>query len=338
MLSVKDIAPEVLDEFVAKEHLELNFLQSASWGKVHEVDGFKVRYLGLFDGEQQIGSAMVVIKNAKRGRFMEIPAGPVLDWDGKVQPIKFFIDELKRIANEEKCVFVRIRPNIDDNEKHQKLFEKLGLKLAPFHLHADNTVMLDLTKSEDELMADMRRQTRYEVRRAAKLGIEVDYTTDKKAFNDFYDLQLKTAERQGFVPSPRSLILAQHEVYGDKARIYTAKLGDQILAQGLILMTEPEAIYHEAASTPEGRKLPGAYALTWQVMQDAKKLGIKRYNLFGIAPPNSPHHRFAGVTTFKTGFGGEQIAYLPAHDIVVKPMHYKLVATIEKARKKKRHL
>ena len=103
-------------------------------------------------------------------------------------------------------------------------------------------------------------------------------------------------------------------------------------------MTEPEAIYHEAASTPEGRKLPGAYALTWQVMQDAKKLGIKRYNLFGIAPPNSPHHRFAGVTTFKTGFGGEQIAYLPAHDIVVKPMHYKLVATIEKARKKKRHL
>ncbi|MBR6166247.1 peptidoglycan bridge formation glycyltransferase FemA/FemB family protein, partial [Candidatus Saccharibacteria bacterium] len=157
MLSVKDIAPEALDKFVVKEHPELNFLQAADWGKVHEVDGFKVRYLGLFDGEKLIGSAMVVVKNAKRGRFMEIPAGPVLDWEGKIQPIRFFIDELKRIANEEKCVFVRIRPNIDNNEKHQKLFEKLGLRLAPFHLHADNTVMLDLTKSEDELMADMRR-------------------------------------------------------------------------------------------------------------------------------------------------------------------------------------
>ena len=338
MLSVKDIAPEALDKYVAKEHPELNFLQTASWGKVHEIDGFKVHYLGLEDDKKLIGAAVAVIRNAKRGRYMEIPAGPVLDWDGPIKPIRFFIDELRRVAGEEKCVFVRIRPNIDDTDKHRKLFAKLGLPLAPFHLHADNTVMLDLTKSEEDLMTDMRRQTRYEVRRAAKLGITVDYDTDKKSFNDFYDLQLKTAERQGFVPSPRSLILAQHEVYGDKARIYTAKLGDQVLAKGLILMTAPEAIYHEAASTPEGRKLPGAYALQWQVIQDAKRLGIKRYNLFGIAPPNSPHHRFAGVTTFKTGFGGEQVSYLPAHDIVVKPMRYKLVATIEKARRKKRHL
>ena len=120
MLSVKDIAPELLDKYIAKNHPELNFLQTASWGKVHEIDGFKVRYLGLFDDDEQIGSAMVVIRNAKRGRYMEIPAGPVLDWDGPIKPIKFFVDELKRVANEEKCVFVRIRPNIDDNEKRRK--------------------------------------------------------------------------------------------------------------------------------------------------------------------------------------------------------------------------
>ena len=42
MLSVKDIAPELLDKYIAKNHPELNFLQTASWGKVHEIDGFKV--------------------------------------------------------------------------------------------------------------------------------------------------------------------------------------------------------------------------------------------------------------------------------------------------------
>ena len=73
-------------------------------------------------------------------------------------------------------------------------------------------------------------------------------------------------------------------------------------------------------------------------MKDAKAMGINRYNLFGIAPPNSPHHRYAGVTTFKTGFGGEQVAYLPAHDLVIKPLHYKLVHILEEARKKRRHL
>ena len=96
--------------------------------------------------------------------------------------------------------------------------------------------MLDLTKSDDELLTEMRRQTRYEVRRSAKLGIKVSYETSEKAFNDFYDLQNETAERQGFIQSPRKIALAQHEVYGDKARIYTAELDGKELAKGLILL------------------------------------------------------------------------------------------------------
>ena len=338
MLKVVAIEPKTLDQFIEKQHPEMNFLQSANWGKVHELEGKTVKYLGLYDGDKIIGATVAIRQDARRGRYYEIPGGPVVDWDGSIKPIRFFIDEIKKLAAAEKCVFVRIRPNIDNTEKHQALAKKLGLVSSPMLLHAENTVMLDLTKSDDELMTDMRRQTRYEVRRAAKLGIEVSYETSKKAFEDFYDLQRETAERQGFIQSSRAIALAQHEVYGDMARIYTAKLDGKKLCQGLIIFAKPEAIYHEAASTLDGRKFPGAYALQWQVIQDAKKLGMKRYNLFGIAPPNSPNHRFAGVTTFKTGFGGSQIAYLPAQDIVVSKLRYKLVQAIEKARKKKRHL
>ena len=226
-------------------------------------------------------------------------------------------------------------------QRGRELYQRMK-KEHPFLTSSEDSVfalLLALSdKSDDELMTDMRRQTRYEVRRSAKLGIKVGYETTEKAFNDFYDLQLQTAERQGFIPSSRKCVLAQREVYGDMARIYTAELDGKKLCQGLVIYSAPEAIYHEAASTPDGRKFPGAYALQWQIIQDAKKLGMKRYNLFGIAPPNSPNHRFAGVTTFKTGFGGEQIAYLPAQDIVVNKLRYKLVSAIEKARKKKRHL
>ncbi|MBR3322532.1 peptidoglycan bridge formation glycyltransferase FemA/FemB family protein [Candidatus Saccharibacteria bacterium] len=336
--SVKEIAPAELDKFIAKNHPEVNFLQYSDWGKVHEVEGKPVKYLGLYDDKKLIGSAVMIRQDARRGRYFEIPGGPIMDWDGPIKPIRFFINEIKKIAEAEKCVFVRIRPNIDDTEKHRSTAEKVGLVPSPMLLHAENTVMLDMSKSDDELMADMRRQTRYEVRRSAKLGIKVSYDTSEKAFDEFYDLQLETAERQGFIQSPRKIVQAQREVYGDKARIYTAELDGKKLCQGLIIFAAPEAIYHEAASTLDGRKYPGAYALQWQVIQDAKKLGMKRYNLFGIAPPNSPNHRFAGVTTFKTGFGGEQITYMPAQDIVVNKFRYKLVSALEKARKKKRHL
>ena len=144
------------------------------------------------------------------------------------------MSEIKDFAHEQNCVFVRMRPNIADTDKHRELAKNLGLVLSPMHLHAEHTVMLDLTKSEDELMTEMRRQTRYEVRRATKLGIKVEYSTSKKAFNDFYDLQLETAKRQGFIPSERKLILAQHDIFGDEARIYTASLDGKKLAQGLI--------------------------------------------------------------------------------------------------------
>ena len=110
------------------------------------------------------------------------------------------------------------------------------------------------------------------------------------------------------------------------------------IAYGLILRSGAEADYFEAASTPLNRKLPGAYALQWQVMRDLKKQGVKRYNLWGIAPPGQPHHRYAKVTTFKTGFGGEITEYLPAHDLVINPLRYQKTKLIETIRKKRRHL
>ena len=333
---MRKISAKQLDDFVFKKHPEANFLQSSAWGKSYELDGEEVFYFGLYNDKTLEATALVILKKAKRGRYLEIPGGPIGDWQGKA--IEAFLNYLRDFAKERECVFVRMRPNIADTEENQQRAKELGLVASPMHLHAEHTVMLDLTKSEEDLMADMRRQTRYEVRRSAKLGIKVTHSNSKEAFDQFFELQQETAKRQGFIPPSSAFLHAQRKAFGDNAQIYTASLDNEVLARGLIMLQAPEAVYNEAASTEAGRKLPGAYALQWQVIQDAKKAGLKRYNLFGIAPPNSPNHRYAGVTTFKTGFGGEQIAYLPAQDLVIKGIHYKFVHALEQARKKHRHL
>ena len=99
-----------------------------------------------------------------------------------------------------------------------------------------------------------------------------------------------------------------------------------------------EGDYYEAASTELNHKLPGAYALLWQAMKDLKADGYERFNLWGIAPPNQPNHRYAGVTTFKTGFGGEVVEYVPAHDLVLSKVRYLADFAFETLRKKRRHL
>ena len=319
---------------IKKEFNEANFLQSPEYGKMNELLGDKV-VTEDFGGQ---GWALMIVRDAKRGRYLEIPCGPLIDWNDKKLAEKI-IRKITEVGKQEKCVFVRMRPQLGATEDNSKILENLGLKQSPMHLAAEHTVMIDLTAPEEEMLARMRRQTRYEVRRADKLGIKVEKGNSEEVFRKFHAVQMETAKRQGFVPPSLEVLLAEKEAFGDDIQIYVARTAEgEPVAYGLIIGDGREADYYEAASTDLNRKLPGAYALLWQAMRDLKKAGYERFNLWGIAPAGQPNHRYAGVTTFKTGFGGEVVEYVPAHDLVISKVGYLKDYIVETARKKRRHL
>ncbi len=313
---------------------EANFLQSPKYAKMHEILGEKA-VIEDFGGKAWV---LMIVRNAKRGRYLEIPCGPLLDWqNGDLKKLVF--DKITEVARQEKCVFVRLRPQMPSNYENLKILADLGLKKSPMHLAAEHTVIIDLRKTEEELLANMRRQTRYEVRRAEKLGIQVEKSNSKEDFEEFRRVQTETAKRQGFVPPDLKTLLAEREAFGENINIYIAKTPEgEKIAYGMIIRERKEGDYYEAASTELNRKLPGAYALLWQAMKDLKKEGCERFNLWGIAPPGQPNHRYAGVTTFKTGFGGDVIEYVPAHDLILNDFKYLKNYIVETARKRKRHL
>ena len=319
---------------VIKKFPEANFLQSPNYGKMNEILGDKVVEED-FGGK---GRALMIVRNAKRGRYLEIPCGPLLDYSDK-KSVTLAFKKIAEIAKKEKCVFVRVRPQLINTPENLQLLANLGLKKSPMHLAAEHTVIIDLDKSEDELLADMRRQTRYEVRRAAKQGITVEKMQGEEIFKEFHKVQAETAKRQGFVPPNLKTLMAEREAFGNNIAIYVAKTSDgKPIAYGMIIKDGKEGDYYEAASTDLNRKMPGAYALLWQVMKDLKVEGYERFNLWGIAPAGQPNHRYAGVTTFKTGFGGEVVEYVPAHDLVITKSKYLKNWIVETVRKKKRHL
>lgn len=319
---------------VIKKFPEANFLQSPAYGKMNELLDAKV----IEEDFGEKGRALMIVRNAKRGRYLEIPCGPLLDYKDK-KTVKVVFEKIAEIAKKEKCVFVRVRPQLLNTPENLKLLAELGLKKSPMHLAAEHTVIIDLTKPEDELLANMRRQTRYEVRRAAKQGITVEKSQSEEIFKEFRKVQAETAKRQGFVPPNLKTLMAEREAFGDNIAIYVAKTDEgKPIAYGMIIKDGKEGDYYEAASTELNRKMPGAYALLWQVMKDLKAEGYERFNLWGIAPAGQPNHRYAGVTTFKTGFGGEVVEYVPAHDLVIAKMRYAADFAFETLRKKRRKL
>lgn len=330
-----DLARSDWEKFVAR-HAEANFLQDWRWGELHQSLGFQVVRRGVYGNDQLVGVWQGIVKNAKRGRYLEVPAGPLIDWTDQTLA-EFVTKDMKSIAQQTKSVFVRVRPQLDDGQDNRQLFRQLGFRQSPMHLHAEHTNILDLADDEDEILAKMRRQTRYEVRRADKQGIVVEVLSGRQAIQQFHQTQQDTAKRQGFIPSSLEFLEALADKFGDDLRIYQSKVDDKLLNQALVIWSGEEADYYEASSTIDARSYAGAYGLVWRSIRDAKQAGKSRYNFWGIAYNNDPKHRYAGVTTFKRGFGGQDAIYLPAHDLVLSG-RYLLNWLVEMVRKKMRRL
>ncbi|MDO4508050.1 MAG: peptidoglycan bridge formation glycyltransferase FemA/FemB family protein [Candidatus Saccharibacteria bacterium] len=128
---------------------EANLLQSPEYGEMNKSLGNKV-FTEDFEGA---GYALMVVRDAKRGRYLEIPCGPLVDFTDK-KAVREVFEKIREIAEREKCVFVRIRPQLLDTSENLKILGNLGLRKSPMHLAAEHTVILDLTKSEEELLAE----------------------------------------------------------------------------------------------------------------------------------------------------------------------------------------
>lgn len=326
------------EEFLVT-HTEANFLQSWYWGEFHKVSGNKIYRSGFYNKNKLVGVMLSIVEDAKRGRYLTVPGGPIIDWEDTDLTGKF-VDEIKRIALEEKCVFARIRPQLKSDDFSKLFFKKNGFISAPTHLHAELTSQLDMTKSEDELLANMRKTTRYEVKKAISLGIKVTTTDNPEAIKKFYSLQILTSKRQGFIPFSYNYLHKQFKVFSrmKKALLYSAELENKLLTQAFIIFYGDEAAYHYGASTQDGRNYPGSYIIQWEAIKEAKKRGLKSYNFWGVSPDDQKDHRFYGISIFKRGFGGVDFEYLHAQDLVINRPRYLINYAIENVRKHLRHV
>lgn len=327
------------DEFVTS-HPEANFLQSWDFYEFHQSRGNDVVRRIAVDTEGNIIAAYAgVVEAAKRGRHLAIAGGPILDW-GNLELVEAVFQDMRAQGKQENCVFVRVRPQLERSESSLKLMQQLGAKPAPMYLSVEFAGVLDLTKSEDELLKNMRQRLRRALRKAEKNGITVEKSTNPEDIHEFYQIQMETAGRHGFVAFSEDFFYKQFAALAKngEAVLYTAKYQGETLAQNFMIFYGNEASYHYGVSSELGTKLSGAPLLHMEAMRDARERGIKRYNFWGIVEEDEVHHRFYGVSCFKRGFGVTELKYVPAHDLVLKPGKYVLTKLIEDVRKKVRHV
>lgn len=317
---------------------EANFLQSWNWGEFHESMGRVVERLVVKEGGRVVAMVQMVKEEAKRGSYFSIAGGPLADWKNQ-KLIVYLFSEIKKVATQHSVKFIRFRPQEVDSEQMRSAVKKVGAIASNMHLTADLTLQLDITLPTDEILKQMRKNTRSAIRKSEKEGIKVVFSTDKDEIKQFSDHQSSLAQKHGFVPFSYQFLFKQFEAFvkDDQVLLIHSYKNKKLLSSAFVIFYNGEAVYHYGISTPENRKLPGSYACQWAAINEAKKRGCSKYNFWGIAPEDQKDHRFAGVSLFKRGFGGEEINYLPSHDIPLSKLYF-LTFFFELFRKKSRNL
>lgn len=315
---------KVWEDLLLAKHPQ-SFLQSWNWGETNRLMGKKVFRVGIYNKTiaRLEGIYLAIKEEAKRGPHLLIPAGPIIDWEDK-KMVSFFLESIQNLGKQEKVWFVRVRPELLDSPEHKRLFTRLGSVSAPMHLHAENTWVLNIASSEEEILAQMRKTTRYLIRKSLQMNLTFEASTDTEDSTILEQLQSETVQRHGFVGFPEILFVKQIETFGQDGQgaLCICKKGNTPLAASIIIFYGESAYYHHSGSTLKFPSIPASYFLQWKIIQEAKSRGCKYYNFWGIAPTDDPKHRFAGVTIFKKGFGGARVDWLHAQDIIISPFYW----------------
>lgn len=339
-MQVKDITqhPVQWDDFL-QQQLNTLFVQSSLYGTFSDRTGEKHWILGIERNGALVGGSLIVSLHARRGSFLFLPYGPILPEEGSEEALEAMTDALNDLARREQYAFVRVSPFMDDTIENQKKFFRLGFRSAPIHMLAETTWMLDVSRPEETLLARMNKNHRNLIRRCERVGVRVTTSMASDALEDFHRLHDSTARRHHFVRFSKTYIDAEFNAFaglGHAAVLRGYLPTGELDAAAIIIQYGTMSCYRHGASLGLDSRIPSSYLVQWEAIRHTKQNGIRWYNFWGIAPPKArKRHPFAGITHFKTGFGGEMKCLLPAMDLPLSIRYWHTWA-IESTRRVKR--
>ena len=318
-------------------------LQSWAWGEFKSRQGWSPTRLLWQAGSEPVAAALILQRKLPRlpVSVLYVPKGPILDWTdtGLAQQV---LAHLERVARSRWALQIKVDPDVYYPEhapdfsprpacaqEIAPLLAGRGWRYSDEQIQFCNTVLLDLEGSEDDLLAEMKQKTRYNVRLAARRGVKVRQGAAAD-LDLFYALYAETSQRDGFLIRMRDYYL---DVWGSflqagHARLLLAEAEGEVVA-GLLLFTfGSTAWYMYGASSSRHRKYMPNNLLQWEAIRAAKAAGCTLYDLWGAPDELTESDPMWGVVRFKLGLGGQLAKGLGAWDFPVNRAAYRFYEAV----------
>lgn len=276
-------------------------LQSQAWGDFRKAMGIDVVRLN----DWQLTFHKIPYTPWTIGYF---PKGP--------KPTKEMIEHLLTLGKQKNAIFIQLEPNTT---------AKVALKPSHHPLFTKYTFVLDLTKSEEELMSAMHPKTRYNIKVAQKHNVVVKEDNSPAAFKEYLRLTEETTSRQGFYAHNTNYHKTMWDILHntDIAHLFTASLKGKVLSAWIIFVWEDTVYYPYGSSGRDHREVMAPTLLLWEIAKWAKKKGLKHFDLWGaMGPKPDMNDPWYGFHRFKQGFNPRLVEFMGSFDLVIKPLHY----------------
>lgn len=332
------------------------FQQTAFWSEVKRKLGlktaavdFRVMKDAISPGPENIGTVngdllVIILRVNDNSSIAYVPYGPEIEPEEENQGA--FLEELSEVLRSfvpNDCVMVRYDlawesywakdpdfydanyvwmgpPNIPAQEIRfnfntiNRNFRKTISNNLP-----SNTVFIDLTKNEGDILKSMKQKTRYNINLSERKRVKVRCTGIDE-LDTWYRLYRETAARNRFHLHDIEYFRAILSVDANKTQspanvsLLIAEIDNHPLASMFLVISGNRGTYLYGASSSENRNMMASYALQWNAMNIAKESGCSEYDMFGVAPAPDSGHPLHGLYRFKTGFGGEMFHTLGCWD------------------------
>lgn len=299
-------------------------LQSLAWGEFRKAMGIDIVRLH----DWQLTFHKIPFTNFTVGYF---PKGPA--------PTQEMIKELIALGREKNAIYIQLEPNVMVNSPYLPIFQSSNLRPSHHPLFTKYTFVLDITKSEDELLKSFHPKTRYNIKIAQKHGVAIKEDNSPNAFNEYLKLTAETTNRQGFYAHTENYHRKMWEIMSQAgiAHLFTATYQGQTLAAWIMFVWKDTIYYPYGASSREHREVMAPNLLLWEIIRWAKKKNLKKFDLWGaLGPPTAggpdTNDPWYGFHRFKEGYNPQLVEFIGSYDLIINPFLYQIYILADKLR------
>ncbi len=312
-------------------------LQSFEWGEFRKKTGLTVIRRGIVDEKEIKNPYTMTLHKVPKTKFTigYLPKS--------ILPTKAMLQDIQDIGKQHNCVYVQLEPDVLSTQQPEieSLAGTIRLQKSFHPLFTKNTFVLDITKSEDELLSQMHPKTRYNIRVAQKHNVRVSENTTPDGFKTFLKLYEETTTRQRFYAHTptyhkelfETLTASKASSNNMSYHILEAVYQEKVLTSWVLFAFHTNLYYPYGASSRENREVMASNLIMWETILFGKKHKLQTLDMWGALGENpDPTDPWYGFHKFKQGYGAKLTEFVGSYDFVLNPTVYQGLKVADRAR------